>query len=56
MKGLVLKILSGNYPPIPNCYSENTKNLIAEMLTKDPNKRTSVRKILDKEFLNARIS
>ncbi len=52
MKGLVLKILQCNYPPIPTAYSENTRNLVAEMLTKDPAKRPSVRKILDKEFLN----
>jgi NIMA (never in mitosis gene a)-related kinase len=56
MKGLVFKILKGTYPPIPSHYSENTKELLAEMLTKDPSKRPSIKKILDKEFLSSRIS
>jgi NIMA (never in mitosis gene a)-related kinase len=56
MKGLVLKIMRGTYPPIPTTYSENTRNLVAEMLIKDPAKRPSIRKILDKDFLRARIS
>jgi NIMA (never in mitosis gene a)-related kinase len=55
MKGLVLKILKGTYPPIASHYSENTKNLLAEMLTKDPSKRPSIKKILEKEFLSSRI-
>jgi NIMA (never in mitosis gene a)-related kinase len=56
MKGLVFKILKGTYPPISSHYSENTNQLLAEMLTKDPQKRPSIKKILDKEFLNSRIS
>ena len=36
MKGLVLKILRGSYPQIPSHYSENLKELIADMLIKDP--------------------
>ncbi len=56
MKGLVLKILRGNYPRIPDHYSENMRSLIADMLIKDPAKRPSIRKILEKEFLSKRIS
>jgi NIMA (never in mitosis gene a)-related kinase len=56
MKGLVLKILRGSYPEIPKHYSENLKALIADMLIKDPSKRPSIRKILEKDFLSARIS
>lgn len=56
MKGLVLKILRGNYPPIPSNYSQDLKDLIADMLIKDPSKRPSMRKILEKEFLSRRIS
>lgn len=56
MKGLVFKILKGTYPPIPAHYSDNTRELLAEMLTKDPSKRPSIKKILDKEFLSSRIS
>ncbi|OMJ92710.1 hypothetical protein SteCoe_4454 [Stentor coeruleus] len=56
MKGLVVKILRGTYPPIPSCYSQNLKDLIDEMLQKDAHKRPSVKKILEKEFLASRIS
>jgi serine/threonine protein kinase len=56
MKGLVLKILRCNYPAIPNNYSQDLKDLIADMLTKDPAKRPGMRKILEKEFLSRRIS
>ncbi len=56
MKGLVLKILRGNYPSIPSNYSNDLKELLADMLIKDPQKRPSMRKILEKEFLSKRIS
>ena len=56
MKGLVLKILRGNYPSIPSTYSQDLKDLVADMLIKDPAKRPSMRKILEKEFLAKRIS
>ena len=56
MKGLVLKILRGSYPAIPSTYSQDLKDLIADMLIKDPAKRPSMRKILEKEFLFKRIS
>ena len=56
MKGLVLKILRGNYPQIPPTYSQDLKDLLALILIKDPAKRPSMRKILEKEFLAKRIS
>ncbi len=56
MKGLVLKILRGSYPAIPAHYSQDLKDLLADMLIKDPSKRPSMRKILEKEFLAKRIS
>jgi serine/threonine protein kinase len=56
MKGLVLKILRGSYPSIPSNYSQDLKDLVADMLIKDPTKRPSMRKILEKEFLSKRIS
>ena len=46
MKGLVLKILRGNYSQIPRNYSYVGKILIAEMLQKDPALRPSCRTIL----------
>jgi len=56
MKGLVLKILRGNYPAIPSTYSQDLKDLVADMLIKDPSKRPSMRKILEKPFLSTRIT
>ena len=56
MKGLVLKILRGNYPAIPSTYSDDLKGIIADMLIKEPQKRPSMRKILEKPFLSNRIS
>jgi len=56
MKGLVLKILRGVYPPISTTYSEDIRNLVGELLIKDPNKRPSIRQILDKPFLKSRIN
>lgn len=56
MKGLVLKILRGSYPAIPNTYSQDLRDLVADMLIKDPAKRPSMRKVLEKEFLSKRIS
>lgn len=56
MKRLVLKILRGVYPAIPSTYSDSLRDLIAEMLQKDPTKRPSAKRILEKDFLNARIS
>ena len=56
MKGLVLKILRGNYPSIPSTYSQDLKDLVADMLIKDPVKRPSIRRVLEKPFLAARIT
>lgn len=56
MKGLVLKILRGNYPEIPKHYSKNMNDLISMMLTKDPFKRPSIRIVLEKDFLMAWIN
>lgn len=56
MKGLVLKILRGTYPPLNDGYSNDMKNLISEMLNKDPKKRPSMKKVLEKDFLAERIS
>ena len=55
MKGLVLKILRGSYPEIQKCYSQTLRELIADMLIKDPKKRPSIRKVLEKDFLSKRI-
>jgi NIMA (never in mitosis gene a)-related kinase len=56
MKALVIKILRGNYPPLPPCYSPEMTELLNEILQKDPRKRPSIKKILEKDFLAARIT
>ena len=56
MKDLVLKILRGTYPPISQQYSEDLNSLIQDMLIKDPQKRPSIKRILEKDFLKSRIS
>lgn len=56
MRSLIQKILKGTYPPLPNVYSNDLKNLLSQMLTKDPNKRPSIRKILELPFVKAQIN
>lgn len=51
MRGLVLKILRGSYPAIPPNYSQDLKDLIGEMLSREPKNRPSIKKILEKPFL-----
>ena len=42
----MLKITSGKYEPIKGNYSEDIKDLVAELLNKEPQHRPSVQKIL----------
>jgi NIMA (never in mitosis gene a)-related kinase 1/4/5 len=56
MKGLIQKILKGTYPPLPEVYSPDLKKLLSEMLIKDPNKRPSIKKILEMPFMKAKIN
>lgn len=56
MRGLVLKILRGNIPPLPEIYSKDLRDLVHEMLCKDPLKRPSIKKILNKDFLQEKLN
>eukprot|EP00658_Telonema_sp_P-2_P046262 TRINITY_DN3437_c0_g2_i2.p1 TRINITY_DN3437_c0_g2~~TRINITY_DN3437_c0_g2_i2.p1 ORF type:complete len:286 (+),score=63.33 TRINITY_DN3437_c0_g2_i2:229-1086(+) len=56
MRGLVVKILRGIFPPISSKYSRNARDLVALMLAKDPRKRPTVGQILKKGFIRERIS
>ena len=51
IKELMKKIMTEPYNPIPPHFSDNMKQLIADMLIKDPNARPSIRDILQKKFL-----
>lgn len=43
---LAMKIVRGNYNPIPSHYSKDLKNLIGALLALDPQKRPSVHQVL----------
>jgi len=51
MCALVMKIIKGDYPPIPEHYSDNLRNLIADMLNKDAAQRPSIISILQLPFI-----
>jgi len=53
--GLVWKIVSESYPPIPAHYSPELHDLVAAMLAKDPAARPSIDAILEKGFIRARL-
>eukprot|EP00668_Euglena_longa_P001627 GGOE01001921.1.p1 GENE.GGOE01001921.1~~GGOE01001921.1.p1 ORF type:complete len:887 (+),score=274.16 GGOE01001921.1:122-2782(+) len=55
MKGLLQKIVRGNYPAVSPSYSADLRTLIDSMLQRDPNDRPSVNAILRLPFVQARI-
>lgn len=55
MDGLIITILNGKYKKIPSIYSKDLSSLIEKMLEKDPEKRLSIRQILDLPILTDRI-
>lgn len=54
IKGLVLKILRGSYPPIPEVYGPDLKGLIDDLLQRIPQQRPSAKKVLRKDVLMRR--
>mmetsp|Transcript_28141 Transcript_28141/g.45600 ORF Transcript_28141/g.45600 Transcript_28141/m.45600 type:complete len:908 (+) Transcript_28141:221-2944(+) len=52
--GMVLKILRGSYPPIPTTYSQGLRDLVATMLSKQPEQRPSVTAILNHPIIRLR--
>jgi serine/threonine protein kinase len=51
MKGLIVKILRGQYPAISNHYSKGLRSIVKEILNKDSKARPSIKRILEKSFL-----
>ena len=51
----MLKILRGIYPPPPDRYSADLRNLIADMLRKNPKDRPSINAILRAPIIRQRI-
>ncbi len=56
MKGLVMKILRGNYPPIAKTYSKELSDLIATLLRKNPDERPTINQILQMPLLAKTVS
>ena len=45
---LALRIMKGNYNPLPNSFSKDLRNLVNSLLTVDPHKRPTINEILSK--------
>mmetsp|Transcript_16227 Transcript_16227/g.29550 ORF Transcript_16227/g.29550 Transcript_16227/m.29550 type:complete len:827 (+) Transcript_16227:27-2507(+) len=52
---LAMKIVRGQYSPVPPHYSRDLKGLVAQMLTIDPNRRPTINQILRQPFIKERI-
>ncbi|KAM6220308.1 LOW QUALITY PROTEIN: serine/threonine-protein kinase Nek1 [Rhynchocyon petersi] len=55
MKNLVLKIISGSFPPVSFHYSHDLRNLLSQLFKRNPRDRPSVNSILEKNFIAKRI-
>ncbi|XP_010216799.1 PREDICTED: serine/threonine-protein kinase Nek1-like, partial [Tinamus guttatus] len=55
MKNLVLKIISGTFPPVSAHYSYDLRNLLSQLFKMNPKDRPSVNSILEKNFIAKRI-
>ncbi|XP_008113420.2 serine/threonine-protein kinase Nek1 isoform X2 [Anolis carolinensis] len=55
MKNLVLKIISGSFPPVSTHYSHELRSLISQLFKRNPRDRPSVNSILEKVFIVKRI-
>lgn len=55
INGLIIKIISKNPEPIPNCYSKSLKELVKKLLRKNPVKRPSIQEILNLKYIKDKI-
>ncbi|XP_072784501.1 serine/threonine-protein kinase Nek1 isoform X15 [Taeniopygia guttata] len=55
MKNLVLKIISGPFPPVSMHYSYDLRNLLSQLFKRNPRNRPSVNSILEKTFIAKRV-
>ncbi|XP_043369293.1 serine/threonine-protein kinase Nek1 isoform X9 [Dermochelys coriacea] len=55
MKNLVLKIISGSFPPVSLHYSYDLRNLLSQLFKRNPRDRPSVSSILEKIFIAKRV-
>lgn len=56
LPALILKILRGIYPPIPDQYSDSLRDLISSMLQTDPDLRPSLEEILAMSFVQVKVT
>eukprot|EP00761_Pharyngomonas_kirbyi_P014472 gb/GECH01014502.1/.p1 GENE.gb/GECH01014502.1/~~gb/GECH01014502.1/.p1 ORF type:complete len:520 (+),score=163.89 gb/GECH01014502.1/:1-1560(+) len=56
LPALIMKILKGKYPPIPEQYSSELRELIDSMLQLNPENRPTIQHILSLPFLKSRLS
>ncbi|KAK3885306.1 hypothetical protein Pcinc_010471 [Petrolisthes cinctipes] len=55
MKALILKIVKGIYPPVPQRYSRDLRLLVAQIFQRLPQARPSISEILRKPFILKRV-
>ena len=55
IRQLGMNIVRGTYPPLPQHFSKDLKNLVSSQLTIDPNKRPTVGHMLKMPFIMSRI-
>ena len=55
INGLLMVIIHGKYKPIPGQYSENMKRLLAMLLTRNPEKRPSIKQVLGMPFIKNKL-
>ncbi|XP_074132573.1 serine/threonine-protein kinase Nek1 isoform X4 [Sminthopsis crassicaudata] len=55
MKNLVLKIISGSFPPVSLHYSYDLRSLLSHLFKRNPKDRPSVNSILERSFIAKRI-
>ena len=56
MNALLMNIIRGKYTPIPAQYSQDLRNLVDAMLTKEPEKRPNINQILTLPFIKSKLS
>lgn len=55
MDDLLLRIIRGTYTPVPSTYSTELRNLVTQMLKREPRDRPCVNNILRKQIMQERI-
>ena len=55
MRGLIIKILRGAYPPLPRTFSSDLSGLVGKCLERQPSKRPSVNELLALPLIRKRI-